>query len=89
MKLTSLLTAALVPLALMAAPVIEETADVVARDMNDVKQVCAIVGASVVNCRAGPGTNYRVVGTFKKGDVGWFSCVKSGVCVTVGGSTNW
>ena len=103
MKLISLLTSALLPVGLMAAPVAEETAEVVARESDDVSpnphanglssrqsyQACAAVGASAVNCRAGPGTNYKVVTTVKKGEVGFFSCVKSGECITVGGSTNW
>ncbi len=105
MKLTSLLTAALLPVGLMAAPVANEIADVVARESDDVSpnqpasglssrqlgpgNFCRIVGASVVNCRAGPGTGYKVVGTFSKGTLGFFSCVKSGECITIGGSTNW
>ncbi len=51
--------------------------------------MCQTVGASVVNCRAGPGTNYKVVLTVEKGTLGFFDSVKSGECVTVGGSTNW
>ena len=36
-----------------------------------------------------PGTNYKVVLTVEKGTLGFFDSVKSGECVTVGGSTNW
>jgi uncharacterized protein YgiM (DUF1202 family) len=102
MKLNSLLTAALLPIGLMAAPIAEEAADVVAREPVDVSAnepagslidrsstMCKIVGASVVNCRSGPGTGYRVVTTLKRGEYGVFSCVKSGQCITVGGSVNW
>ncbi len=102
MKLISLLTAALLPGGLMAAPVAEETADVVARESDDVSPnphasglssrtdgMCQIVGADVVNCRAGPGTNYKIVVQLKRGVWPFFTCVKSGECITIGGSTNW
>jgi hypothetical protein len=102
MKLNSLLTAALLPIGLMAAPITEEAADVVAREPVDVSPnepagalidrnttMCKIVGASAVNCRSGPGTGYRVVATFERGLYPIFSCVKSGQCITVGGSVNW
>ena len=84
---------------LMAAPVTEDAVDVVARESDGVSPnhhasglssrhngiMCQTVGASVVNCRAGPGTNYKVVTTVKKGEWGIFTCVKSGQCVTVAG----
>ncbi len=103
MKLISLLTAALLPVGLMAAPVAEEIVDVVARESDDVSpnpharglssrltgNMCQIVGADVVNCRAGPGTNYKVVIQVKRGEYPFFTCVKSGECITIGGSTNW
>jgi uncharacterized protein YgiM (DUF1202 family) len=102
MKLTSLLTVALLPTGLMAAPVAEESADLVSRESVDVSvnesagdifkrgdKFCTIVGASRVNCRSGPGTNYRVVTTFDKGLQPIFRCVKSGECINIGGSVNW
>ncbi len=102
MKLISLLTAALLPIGLMAAPVAEESADLVIREAIDVstnepagrllkrnQQLCDIVNASVVNCRAGPGTSYKIVKQFKKGEWSAFTCYKSGECVTVSGSVNW
>jgi uncharacterized protein YgiM (DUF1202 family) len=91
MKLTFFLTAALLPLGLVAAPVGEESTNIVAREPVDAsanepaggifkrnEKMCQIVGASVVNCRAGPGTGYRVVTTVKRGEAGIFDCVKSG-----------
>ena len=107
MQFTSLLTAALLPLGLLAAPspVAEgDAADIAARepapgvsanDKVDVLsrrelQICFIVGgSSTVNCRSGPGTNYRVVTTVAKDNLYWFSCVKSGECVTINGEKNW
>jgi uncharacterized membrane protein len=102
MKLTSLLTVALLPTGLLAAPVAGEIADVVAREPINVSvnepagdlfkrgdKFCTIVGASRVNCCSGPGTNYRVVTTFDKGLQPIFRCVKSGECINIGGSVNW
>ncbi len=91
------------PTSLTAAPVAEDAADIAARDSAGVSATkpvsdifkripvtcCKTVGASVVNCRAGPGTNYKVVTTVKKGDYEFYNCVKSGECVTIGGSVNW
>jgi uncharacterized protein YraI len=51
--------------------------------------MCKIVGADVVSCRAGPGTNYNVAQTFQRGVRPIFSCVKSGECITVNGAVNW
>ncbi len=103
MKLTSFLTAALLPMGLTAAPTPDEAAKVDAREsvgfsankpaagglVGRADQFCATVNADKVNCRAGPGTNYKVVVTIDRGVYGYFTCVKSGECITVGGSTNW
>jgi hypothetical protein len=51
--------------------------------------MCKIAGVDVVNCRAGPGTDYKVLHTFKMGISPIFSCVKSGECITVNGAVNW
>jgi uncharacterized protein YraI len=57
---------------------------------NRAVQACEIVGgASRVNCRSGPGTNYGVVRSLPRGEIYGFSCVKSGECVVIGGATNW
>ena len=80
-----------------------EDADILARDSVGVSATkpagdiferlpvtyCETVGASVVNCRAGPGTNYKVVMTVKKGDYEFYNYAKSGECITIGGSVNW
>lgn len=102
MKLTSLLAAALLPMGLMGAPIAEEAADVVARESVDVSANepagglfkrtsvwCRVVGASEVNCRAGPGTNYGVETTISNGRMGVYTCVKTGECVNIGGKVNW
>ncbi|KAK4107006.1 hypothetical protein N656DRAFT_772892 [Canariomyces notabilis] len=116
MKFFSLLTAALLPMSLLAAPVADEVtaieiethaaADartaVEAREAADVSpnkpalsldkrevQACYIVGgASTVNCRSGPSTDFSVVRTVKKGDVWGFTCVRKGECVVINGATN-
>ena len=52
-------------------------------------QVCEIIGgASKVNCRSGPRTSSSVVRQVTRGQTYAFSCVKSGECVVIGGSTN-
>ena len=102
MKLTSLLTTALLPIGLMGAPIAEEAAGIVAREFVDVSANepagilfkrtsvwCSIVGASEVKCRAGPGTNYQVETTISKGRMGVYTCVKTGECVNIGGKVNW
>jgi uncharacterized protein YraI len=100
MKVTSLLTAALLPMGLMGAPIADEAADVVARESVDVSANepavgllaatwCSTVGASEIKCRAGPGTNYQVETTISKGRMGVYTCVKTGECVNIGGKINW
>jgi hypothetical protein len=101
MKLNSLLTVALIPMGLMAAPVADEGAsDIEAREpdvsvnepdslLKRTTTMCQIVGADLVNCRAGPGTNYKIVQQFPRGIRPIFSCVKSGECITVNGAVNW
>ncbi|KXX77780.1 Uncharacterized protein YraI [Madurella mycetomatis] len=99
MKFTTLLAAALLPAGLMAAPVVEEMSDITPRtdaasDSSELfqrgSQVCEIVGDAIrVNCRAGPGTKYRVEATLNKGTRWEFHCVRSGQCVTIDGFRNW
>ena len=94
MKLAALLLTTLAPLSLKASP-IADTAGVTPRDAgNDLltKRVagsCRIINASAVNCRTGPGTQYGVVTSFKKGQLLFFICVQSGQCITLNGATNW
>ncbi|KAK4125408.1 hypothetical protein N657DRAFT_678538 [Parathielavia appendiculata] len=102
MKLISLLTAAFLPMGLLAAPVAEDgVADIEAREPADVStnepapglsqresRGCTIVGANNVKCRAGASTSSKVVYTFDKGDRFVFSCVKTGECVTINGAVN-
>ncbi len=93
MKFTTLLLTSLAALGLNASP-IAETSDVTPRDAgNDLlKRVagsCRIVNASAANCRTGPGTQYGVVTSFKKGQLLFFVCVQSGQCITINGATNW
>lgn len=94
MKLAALLLTTLVPLGLRASP-IADTAGVTPCDAgNDLltKRVagsCRIINASAVNCRTGPGTQYGVVTSFKKGQLLFFICVQSGQCITLNGATNW
>ena len=85
MKLAALLATAVLPAGMMAVPIAEGDNQVSKRTDTS----CAIVNASKVNCRTGPGTQYRVVATLNKGIVGVYSCVKSGECITVSGSVNW
>ncbi|KAK4096485.1 hypothetical protein N658DRAFT_480573 [Parathielavia hyrcaniae] len=96
MKLVSLLTAGFLTTGLFAAPVTEDGAsDIEAREPADVgvskREVhrCYIVGGSPkVNCRAGPGTSYKVVRAFERGNWYNFGCVQSGECITLNGATN-
>ncbi len=95
MKLVTLLLASLAPITLSASP-IAATADVTPRDAGDdllakrAAGICRIVNvSSTVNCRSGPGTQYAVVTTFKKGQLLYFPCLKSGECITINGATNW
>ena len=98
MKLTTILAAALLPAGLMAAPVVDEVAEITPRTdaANEPSQIfkrdmtCYIIGgASRVNCRGGPGTKWKVVRTVKKGSKQIFHCVRSGECVTINGFRNW
>lgn len=95
MQLATLLAVALLPLGLMAAPVMEATGTTEARDLGTEifkrsPQICRIVNtSSTVNCRKGPGTQYGVLTTFQKGERVQFSCVKSGECITDNGTVNW
>ncbi|KXX73012.1 hypothetical protein MMYC01_210560, partial [Madurella mycetomatis] len=98
MQLISLLTAALLPVGLLAAPVAEDSvADPAGVSPNEDAAglfkreplICGIVGGSSrVNCRAGASTSTRIVRTVEKGDWYLFDCVRSGECVTINGATN-
>jgi hypothetical protein len=96
MQLPSLLVGALLALGIHAAPVTDGTDQSPASDGNslfqrDSGQLCRILYSTHVNCRTGPGTNYRsVVGLNKEWTRGyWFTCVKSGECITLNGAVNW
>ena len=94
MQLFSLLAIALFSLGLHAAPVADDTAQ---SDVIDGKKIFARSGqlcrvlSEHVNCRYGPGTNYDVkVGLSSSWTRGYyFTCVKSGECVTLNGAVNW
>ncbi|OJJ02476.1 hypothetical protein ASPVEDRAFT_41969 [Aspergillus versicolor CBS 583.65] len=95
MQLPSLLVGALLALGIHAAPVTEGTDQSPASDGNslfqrDSGQLCRILYSTHVNCRTGPGTNYKsVVGLNKEYTRGyWFTCVKSGECITLNGAVN-
>ncbi|BCS24207.1 uncharacterized protein APUU_40651S [Aspergillus puulaauensis] len=53
-------------------------------------QLCRVLYSRDVNCRAGPGTNYeRRAYLNKEYERGyWFTCVKSGECITLNGVQN-
>ncbi|KAL6849675.1 hypothetical protein ACO1O0_009218 [Amphichorda felina] len=101
MMVLSLLAAALLPFYATAIPVAPEDggpelvpmsvdansgAEIFKRATRD----CAIIGGSAqVNCRAGPGTSYKVNDIVYRGTYYVFTCVKSGECVTINGSKNW
>lgn len=105
MKFIFFITATLLPMGLLAAPVTEDgVADIEAREPVSLPtddqtldlskragpQRCYIVGgASKVNCRLGPSTDYKVHTQFAKGDWRNFGCVKKGECVVINGATNW
>ncbi|KAH6630558.1 hypothetical protein B0J18DRAFT_407791 [Chaetomium sp. MPI-SDFR-AT-0129] len=100
MKFTTLLTTAILPLALHATlltstsssaslevTALHEEGDKLLEKRTD--HICNIVNApSGVNCRSGPGTQYSVIGTVKNGQLFYFPCYKSGECITVGGVKN-
>jgi uncharacterized protein YraI len=86
MKLTTLLAAALVPIGLQASPIANAdnyNTTLIERGPGGCRMLAN------ANCRSGPGTQYKVIATAKKGVLYFFTCVKSGECITVGGSTNW
>ncbi|KAL1864071.1 hypothetical protein VTK73DRAFT_6161 [Phialemonium thermophilum] len=98
MKLPSLLAVALLPFGLLAAPT-AEAADLEIRQeavaraagagLFERDRTCRLEGdAKSVNCRAGPGTKYKVVTTLGMWSEWVFDCVKSGECVNIGGKVN-
>jgi uncharacterized protein YgiM (DUF1202 family) len=89
MRITTLLTASLLPASLLAAPA-DKTVDPHYGFVRKEPISCAIINASsTVNCRSGPGTQYKVVTALKVKTVGSFMCVKTGECVTDNGNDNW
>ncbi|KAL6858260.1 hypothetical protein ACO1O0_005720 [Amphichorda felina] len=98
MKLTSLLAGALLVCGLNAAPVADVADGVEMSEARDVAgelfarsgQLCRIVGTKTVNCRTGPGTNYKskvsLASSWTRGY--YFTCVKSGQCITINGAKN-
>jgi hypothetical protein len=91
MKLSLLLSGALLPFGLMAAPgpEAESSNDLDSRAIYRPQQCQIIGGATEVNCRTGARTTRSVRTKLHKGTVHNFWCVVSGECVTIGGSTNW
>ncbi|KAJ5543261.1 hypothetical protein N7535_005691 [Penicillium sp. DV-2018c] len=93
MQLVSILIGALFASGLHAAPVADGTEQSVAIDENQLfkrsGQSCRVL-ADRVNCRTGPGTNYRsavqLSSSWTRGY--WFTCVKSGQCITLNGAVN-
>ncbi|KAL3963429.1 hypothetical protein ACCO45_000433 [Purpureocillium lilacinum] len=90
---TAIIAASFLALGTAANP-IAELSDLEPRNATDEvfdKRVggagCRIINADV-NCRSGPGTQYRVIATAKKGVLYFFTCVKSGECINIGGSVN-
>ncbi|OJJ59812.1 hypothetical protein ASPSYDRAFT_44203 [Aspergillus sydowii CBS 593.65] len=95
MHLTSLLIGALLTLATNAAPVTDSPSQSEVPDeselfQRDSGQLCRILYTTHANCRTGPGTNYKsVLGLNKEWTRGyWFTCVKSGECITLNGAVN-
>ncbi|KAK3293801.1 uncharacterized protein B0H64DRAFT_398724 [Chaetomium fimeti] len=87
MRITTLLTASLLPAGLLAAPA-DKSIDPHDGYVRREGLSCAIVNASAANCRSGPGTKYKVVTTLQGKTVGSFMCVKTGECVTDSGNVN-
>lgn len=90
MKFTILLVAALASLGRSAGPVakpkeVDTHRVFTQRDGN----ACKIVNGKTVNCRAGPGMQYDAVATVSEGSLWFFTCVKSGECITIDGNVNW
>jgi uncharacterized protein YgiM (DUF1202 family) len=104
MKFITLIAAAFLPLATLAAPFADGETDAFILKDRDISvddsngagifsraaQNCKIIGDSAtVNCRSGASTSSDAVYTVRKGDTYKFTCVKTGECVTIGGKTNW
>jgi hypothetical protein len=97
MQLSSFFIAAFLPVGLLAAPAADGTDNshmyrspaVAPSPLEPRYQMCAIVGATDVHCRTGPGTNYKSAFTVPKGNKYAFTCVKTGQCLTINGATNW
>jgi uncharacterized protein YgiM (DUF1202 family) len=83
MKLTHLLAASLLPAGLLAVTVDPHDGGIRRQGLS-----CTVV-ASEVNCRSGPGTEFDVVTSLKKGFVGTFDCAKTGECIVLNGMKNW
>ena len=94
MQISSLLVSAIFALGLQAAPVADDAGQSEALDGKTIfrrsGQLCRVLSEHV-NCRYGPGTNYDVkVGLSSSWTRGYyFTCVKSGECITLNGAVNW
>ncbi|KAJ5891641.1 uncharacterized protein N7473_007869 [Penicillium subrubescens] len=93
MQLSSLLIGTLFALGLHAAPVADDAGQSEVVDGKKLfersGQLCRVLSEHV-NCRSGPGTNYDIkVGLSSSWTRGYyFTCVKSGECVTLNGAVN-
>ncbi|KAJ5162000.1 hypothetical protein N7492_007392 [Penicillium capsulatum] len=91
--LNLLLVGALLTGGLRAVPVAEDSAQSEVSDTRKIfqrsGQLCRVLSKDT-NCRTGPGTNFkRVVGLSSSWTRGYyFTCVKTGECVTLNGAAN-
>ncbi|KAF9884411.1 hypothetical protein FE257_001811 [Aspergillus nanangensis] len=97
MQFSPFLIGALFAIGLHAAPVADNNNNAGQSEVLDGRkifaragQLCRIVGTNTVNCRTGPGTSYKSQESLTKEWTRgyYFTCVKSGECVTINGAVN-
>ena len=81
MKLQLSTIALLFAVASTATPISDADAGAVPASLEKRGETCDILGNNV-NCRSGPGTNYRVVTTFNTERQIYFSCYKVGESIS-------
>lgn len=94
MQLTSILVSALFAFGLHAAPVADDAGQSMVIDGRKIfkrsGQLCRVLSEHV-NCRSGPVTKYpstvQLSDSWTRGY--YFTCVKSGECITLNGAVNW